>query len=195
VDFRQALEKLSEKISSGTDVPARAREEHPANGAPSAKSVKLLSRVIDFYHTAFCEDARAREYLASRGISGNDIFSSYKIGFANGTILNVLPDDGDLTSDLKEIGVLNDSGGEFFYGCATFPLFDANGNPAGFYGKRIDGMDTKGPDHLYLPGERRRLFNRETAKSSREIMLCEAMTSLTPYSCLPLPSINEPIPR
>ena len=177
VGFRQAVEKLSEKISSGADVPAQAKAAHPVNDAPapSARSVKLLLRVIDFYHTAFAEDGRAREYLASRGIADNNIFSSYRIGFANGTLPNVLPEDGDLTRDLKEIGVLNDSGGEFFYGCATFPLFDANGNPAGLYGRRIDGMDTKGPAHLYLPGERRGLFNRESAKASPEIIICEAI--------------------
>jgi DNA primase catalytic core len=173
VSFRQAVEKLLD----GADVPARTGAAQPVNDAPapSARSVKLLLRVIDFYHTAFPEDGRAREYLASRGIADNNIFSSYRIGFANGTLRNVLPEDGDVTRALKEIGVLNDSGGEFFYGCAIVPLFDANGNPAGLYGRRIDGMDTKGPDHLYLPGERRGLFNREAAKSSREIILCEAI--------------------
>ena len=136
VSFREAVKKLSVNIPPEGKSPARPRAAHPAKGAPapSARSVKLLTRVIDFYHTAFAEDARAREYLASRGIAGNDLFSSYRVGFANGTLPNVLPEDGDIISGLKEIGVLNDSGGEFFYGCATFPLFDANGNPAGIYG-------------------------------------------------------------
>ncbi|CAB1058052.1 DNA primase (EC, partial [Olavius sp. associated proteobacterium Delta 1] len=52
-----------------------------------AKLLKLLKRVIDFYHTAFCEDPRARQYLNQRGITDNTLLSDYKIGFANGTLL------------------------------------------------------------------------------------------------------------
>ena len=185
VSFREAVEKLSVNIPPEANGLAQTKAAHPGKAvhAPSAKSVKLLTRVIDFYHTAFAEDGRAREYLASRGITGNDLFSSYRVGFANGTLPNVLPEDGDVISGLKEIGVLNDSGGEFFYGCATFPLFDANGNPAGLYGRRIAGMETKGPDHLYLPGERRGLFNREAAKRDREIILCEAVIDSLTLLC------------
>ncbi|CAB1062597.1 hypothetical protein D1BOALGB6SA_7377, partial [Olavius sp. associated proteobacterium Delta 1] len=38
-----------------------AKKKQPARqkGLP-AKLLKLLKRVIDFYHTAFCEDPRAR---------------------------------------------------------------------------------------------------------------------------------------
>ena len=44
-------------------------------------------------------------------------------------------------------------------------------------------MDTKGPCHLYLPGERRGLFNREAAKRDREIILCEAVIDSLTLLC------------
>jgi len=161
IGFKEAVEKLSGTGSkalmrSGSrQAPGKCEHQQPARPGPaqakkldpsgthnpSARSIKLLSRVIEFYHTAFSEDRRAREYLASRGIGDNALFSTYKIGFANGTLLNVLPEDGDLIRELKEIGVLNDKGGELFYGCVTFPLYDLNGNPAGLYGRRVSGMD------------------------------------------------------
>jgi len=70
--------------------------------------------------------------------------------------------------------ILNQRGSEHFYGCAAFPLYDPTRNPAGLCGRRIDGTGD-GPDHLYLPGPRRGLFNRQAARSHREIILTEAV--------------------
>jgi DNA primase catalytic core len=160
-------------------LPAPAQPAPSATKGPAqltAKQIKLLTRVIEFYHTAFCEDGRAREYLAGRGIADNALFAAHKIGFANGTLLNVLPQEGDVTGELKELGILNDRGNEHFYGCVVFPLYDLAGHPAGLYGRRIEQMDKgDGPSHLYLPGPRRGLFNRQAAKSHREIILTEAV--------------------
>ena len=173
--FKEAVGKLGGSVPSFPPAkPAPSPEKQPA--APTAKQIKLLSRVIEFYHKAFCEDGRALEYLTGRGITDNALFAAHKIGFANGTLLNVLPQDGDITSELKELGILNERGGEHFYGCATFPLYDLAGNPAGIYGRRIDAMDNgESPPHLYLPGPRRGLFNRQAAKASKEVILTEAI--------------------
>lgn len=173
VSFPEAVERLGG--SPPAPVKAASPADKPAAGL-SAKQVKLLSRVIDFYHKAFCEDSRARDYLVGRGITDNALFAAHRIGFANGTLLNVLPNEGDVIDGLKELGILNDKGNEHFYGCATFPLYDLAGNPAGIYGRRIDGMDTSdGPPHLYLPGPRRGLFNRQAAKAHKDIILTEAV--------------------
>ena len=78
---------------------------------------------------------------------------------------------------LQELGILNGKGNEHFYNCVTFPLYDLAGNPAGIYGRRIEG---EGADHLYLPGERKGLFNRQAAKSNQVIHLTESvLDSLT----------------
>jgi DNA primase len=174
VSFPEAVEKLDGAPIAPAQPATTAADKRPAE--LSAKQIKLLSRVIEFYHKTFSEDGRAREYLIGRGITDNALFAAYTIGFANGTLLNVLPHDGDVIDGLKELGILNDRGNEHFYGCATFPLFDLAGNPAGIYGRRIDAMDNNdGPPHLYLPGPRRGLFNRQAAKSHKEIILTEAI--------------------
>ncbi|MFH1146931.1 MAG: CHC2 zinc finger domain-containing protein [Pseudomonadota bacterium] len=146
------------------------------NQKPETRHLKLLSRVVDFYHTAFAEDLRARDYLVSRGITDNALFSAFKVGFSNGTLLNVLPGDGEILAQLKDLGILNDKGHEHFYGCVTFPLYDLSGNPAGIYARRIPEMHHgNGPDHLYLPGPRRGIFNRQAATLHKEIILTEAV--------------------
>jgi len=180
VDFPEAVAKLATYLpgadldTTKTKKPAEKEPEQPKPLTPA--HIKVLSRVIDFYHTAFCEDPRGREYLEKRGISDTKILADHKIGLSCGTLLNVLPDEGDIKEQLQEIGVLNDKGKEHFYGCITFPLYDLAGNPAGIYGRRIMG---NGADHLYLPGPRRGIFNRQAAKAHKEIILTEAVVDAT----------------
>jgi DNA primase len=170
VSFPEAVAKLAG--NNPPSPPAKAAER-PTAGL-TVRQIKLLARVIEFYHQAFREDGRAGEYLAGRGITDNAVYSAHKTGFANGTLLNVLPDDGDVTAALKEIGILNERGNEHFYGCVTFPLYDLAGHPAGIYGRRIEAMG-EGPSHLYLPGERRGIFNRQAARLNKEIILTESV--------------------
>jgi DNA primase catalytic core len=168
VDFKEAVNRLD--TSSLAAIPAVKKKTDPPVLTPG--HIKLFNRVIEFYHTAFAEDTRAKEYLNGRGITDNSIFGDYKIGFANGTLLDVLPDDQTITRQLKETGILNARGKELFYQCAVFPIFDLNGNPCGMYGRRIDN---KGANHLYLPGPRKGVFNHQTVKTNTDIILTESI--------------------
>lgn len=168
-DFNATIEKLKSYIpttapktpTSTTKKPVKKKNDTLLTPA----HYKLLQRVVDFYHTAFLEDTRARDYLYNRGITEPAVFADHKIGFANGTLLNVLPDDGETIVKLKELGILNNRGKEHFYGCATFPLYDVNNSPVGMYGRRVEGMGNTA-SHLYLPGERRGIFNRLGARNT-----------------------------
>ncbi|MBT3179155.1 MAG: toprim domain-containing protein [Desulfobacula sp.] len=180
VDFKEAVMRLG-----GNGLTKTALKRSVVKNKESSKvklnpgHIKLFNRVIEFYHSAFAEDDRARQYLNIRGITDKSLFSDYWIGFSNGTLLNVLPDDDKITKQLKKIGILNSKGKEHFYGCIKFPLYDPDGNPMGMYDRRIDGM-AKGADHLYLPGGRDGLFNRQVAKTNKEIILTESvLDSLT----------------
>jgi len=172
VDFKEAVKRLTGNGFKRTP-PAKTDPPKPL----SAKLRKLLARVVEFYHTAFGEDPRAAQYLEKRGITDKSLYSAHKIGFANGTLLNTLPNQGDINRQLKDLGVLTDKGHELFYGCVTFPLYDSGGNPVGIYGRRIDGMSAGGNtvNHLYLPGPRSGLFNRQAARAHKQIILTESI--------------------
>ncbi len=180
-DFHATVEKLETYIpAANSGSPPKKAKKKPVkkkNDEPSLTPAhyKLLKRVVDFYHTAFTEDPRAMEYLHDRGITDKVIFADYQIGFANGTLLNVLPDDGETVTQLKELGILNAKGKEHFYGCATFPLFDANNNPVGIYGRKLHEFENNSPRHLYLPGERRGIFNRQGAATGPVVHLTESI--------------------
>lgn len=172
VDFKEAVNRLSvydaqaDLSVNSCQLPVKNKSRNRPNTknkttSLTAKLIKLFNRVIEFYHTAFTEDIRAKEYLNKRGITDNSVFTDYKTGFANGTLLNVLPNDGEIKKELKEIGILNSRGKEHFYGCVTFPIYDLDGNPSGIYGRRIKDKAGSAP-HLYLMGERHGVFNCNT---------------------------------
>jgi len=180
IGFKEAMEKLrGQKIERREQKPEKKAKESPAPES-SINRTHLLNRVVSFYHKTFCEDPRALEYLKSRGITDNSIFSDFTIGYSNGTLLNTIPDEGDIREALKEIGILNERGHEFFYGCAVFPLFDENKDCVGLYGRKITDNE---PAHLYLPGPRRGVFNYQAAKRSKSIILTESIIdALTLYN-------------
>lgn len=177
VSFREAIEKLQGRKVDPK--PVKKPKESPAPES-SINHTHLLNRVVSFYHKTFCEDPRAREYMRTRGITDNALFSDFTIGYSNGTLLNTIPDEGDIREALKEIGILNERGHEMFYGCAVFPIFDENKDAIGIYGRRITDGETA---HLYLPGPRRGVFNFPAAKRSKSIILTESIIdTLTLYN-------------
>jgi len=181
ISFREAVDKLNRHAPTGN---RKSKDVQPASGSahpePSINRTHLLNRVVAFYHKTFCEDPRAREYLRTRGIADNAIFSDFTIGYSNGTLLNTIPDEGDIIAALKEIGILNEKGNEFFYGCVVFPLFDENKDCVGLYGRRITDGETA---HFYLPGPRRGVFNFQAAKRAKSIVLAESIIdTLTLYN-------------
>jgi DNA primase len=185
IGFKEAIERLR---TQNPDVrrQTKSKEQNPkpatrnAELAPSINRTHILNRVVAFYHKTFCEDPRAREYLRTRGIPDNAIFSDFTIGYSNGTLLNTIPEEGDIIIDLKEIGILNERGNEMFYGCAVFPIFDENKDCVGLYGRRITDGETA---HLYLSGPRRGVFNFHAAKRSKSIILTESIIdALTLYN-------------
>jgi DNA primase len=179
ITFREAIEKLRGQKTENRPQKKESRTQKPSN-PQSINRTHLLNRVVSFYHKTFCEDLRAMEYLKSRGITDNSIFSDFTIGYSNGTLLNTIPDEGDIREALKEIGVLNERGNEMFYGCAIFPIFDENKDAVGLYGRRITDGEMA---HFYLPGPRRGVFNFQAAKRSKSIILTEKIIdALTLYN-------------
>lgn len=194
IGFREAFEKLSGN-GNGKNGKKPQPKKAPSflTAAPVQAIVnrsRLLNRVVSFYHKSFCEDQRAMEYLKARGITDNSIFADFQIGYSNGTLLNTIPDEGDILESLKQTGILNDKGHEMFYGSVVFPVFDENKDCVGLYGRRLTDppqspLKQRGEEitHLYLPGPRRGVFNHQASKRSKSIILTESIIdALTLYN-------------
>jgi DNA primase len=74
--------------------------------------------------------------------------------------------------------VLRGSGHEHLSGSLVIPVFDEHGTPVQLYGRKITtrGLRAGTPLHLYLPGPRRGVFNREAlAAAGGELIVCESL--------------------
>jgi 5S rRNA maturation endonuclease (ribonuclease M5) len=131
----------------------------------------LLSRVVEHYHKTFCERKDAQEYLAKRGLSDADLWKVFKVGYADGSLLKLLPRSGELKEQLLELGVLTKEGRELLGGCVVVPIPD----PLTGEWTTLDGRGVRTPRHCYLPGPLRGVLNFQAARSSSEVILAESV--------------------
>ena len=72
---------------------------------------------------------------------------------------------------MRRVGVLTGSSRELLGGCVIFPLVNAaTGQVMNLYCRSIEGRR-----HLYLPGERRGIFNPQGAKNTDEVIMTESV--------------------
>jgi DNA primase len=177
VDFKEAVRRLSDNGFK----PSTAKPAADQKSCLTVKDRKLLARVIGHYQHTLGQDSRGLNYLKQeRGIMDNQSIKDFGAGYANGTLLEILPDDPAIIKALKKIGILNAKGHEVFYNCVVFPLYGVKGGIESLYGRNID--DDAGPTHLYLAGPRSGLVNRQAAARSQTIILTESIIdALTLY--------------
>ena len=155
------------------------REAHRRLGGHEAESKcvmvedqQWLERAVDHYHARLLETLAAQGYLRLRGITAAEFVTSFRVGYADGTLAAKLPAEG--RKALRRIGVLTGSGRELLRGCVLFPLVAAgganSGHVVGLYGRSIEGRR-----HLYLPGERRGVFNPQGARNTDEVIITEGV--------------------
>lgn len=131
-----------------------ARAAKPTTLSP-VRRAKLLERVAAFYHQRFLDRPEGQHYLAKvLGLRNVSLFRDYRIGYADGSLLDALPQDADSVDLFRQLGVLNGRRREVLVGCVVFPLFDAAGTLVNLYGHRIKGgAKDSAQNDLYLNGE------------------------------------------
>jgi DNA primase catalytic core len=150
--------------------PVNGNGRHDDTPEPINRSA-LLARVVDHYHRTFCERKDAQEYLAGRGLTDPDLLRAVKAGYADGSLLKLLPKTGELRSQLVSLGVVTAEGRELLGGCVVIPIPDPlSGQWVSLYGRGV-----KADRHCYLPGSFRGVFNFQAARISEEVVLTESI--------------------
>ena len=149
LDFAGAVELLAGR--AGIRVQYTSRDESAARSRRRLL-LEAVAKARDFYHQRLLDgrDAGpARHYLRSRGYDG-DLVRRWKIGWAPDGwdhLANHLRLSGD---DLRDsgLGFVNRGGRQqdFFRGRILFPITDERGDPVGFGGRIMPGLD--GPKYL-----------------------------------------------
>ncbi|MGH9968397.1 MAG: CHC2 zinc finger domain-containing protein, partial [Pyrinomonadaceae bacterium] len=150
------------------------REAHRRLGGNEAESKSVgvadqqwLERAVDHYHARLLQTPAAQDYLRSRGITAPEFVTSFRVGFVDGTLAEKLSPEGRRA--LRRVGVVTGSGRELLRGCVVFPLV-AGGQVVDLYGRSIEGRR-----HLFLPGERRGIFNPQGARNTDEVIITESV--------------------
>ena len=191
VSFRHAVELL--KSDALPDVEKRARSA-PATAsvarstvvkltpiAAPAEDAELLNEVVGYYHTALKQTPEALAYLERRGLVHGELIDTFRLGYADRTLGYRLPAanrkaGAEVRGRLQQLGVLRESGHEHLRGSLVIPILDAHGRVANLYGRKIrDDLRPGTPDHLYLPGPHRGVFNLGAFAASDELILTEAL--------------------
>jgi DNA primase catalytic core len=175
LDFKAAHRLLAALALLAPD--GVAEEDDGPNTEGGAQDLLWLSRVVEHYHRRLLETPAAQDYLRSRGITAPEFATTFRIGYADGTLLQVISPEG--RAALKKIGVISESGRELMSGCVIFPLLDAaSGQAVNLYGRyagKHESLYLPGAQHLYLPGVRRGVFNPQGARNTDEVIVTESV--------------------
>jgi DNA primase catalytic core len=194
VSFRHAVELLRADhlpLAASPIQPVKQSTVRtlPPPIAPEADDRVLLLEIVDYYHDALKQSPEALKYLQSRGLQSSEMFERFRLGFANRTLGYRLPaktrvSGAEMRGRLQELGIYRESGHEHFNGSLVIPVFNEQGEVVEMYGRKITPNLREGtPEHLYLPGAHRGVWNEEALIASKEIILCEALIDALTFWC------------
>jgi DNA primase len=157
VGFSDALEILARRAGLAlSDQPDMAQRS-----GRRAEAVEATRRAIEVYHNRLKKEpdaGPARAYLRSRGYD-LDVIDEWRIGFAGldwDTLTRALRSGGVSDKTLLDSGLSRRGRHglyDFFRGRLLFPIHDLRGDPVGFGGRRVEGIDAKAtnnPDAKYV---------------------------------------------
>ncbi|MBF0548592.1 MAG: toprim domain-containing protein [Candidatus Riflebacteria bacterium] len=194
VSFRHAVEMLREgAIFKGTTAVKPVKVATVPKLPPpvdfNAEDQELLQQTVKYYHQTLKQSPEALSYLEKRGLKNSEMIDRFKIGYANRTLGLRLPDKNrkagaEIRERLTKTGIYRETGHEHFNGSVVFPIFDENAQVTEIYGRKIlDNLRTGTAYHLYLPGPHKGVFNFHALKTSKEIILCEAIIDALTFWC------------
>ena len=196
VSFRHAVELL--RVDCPTLAAAASGRPTPKHSTipklnwvaqNSATAQGHVRQVINYYHETLKQSQAALGYLEKRGLKSQEAIERFKLGFCDRSLCYRLPAKNrragaELRGVLTEFGLLRRSGHEHFRGSLVIPIHDESGAVVEVYGRKVTPNLRKGtPDHLYLPGPHRGVWNWEALQATDEVILCEALIDALTFWC------------
>ena len=181
VDFKGALELLADRYKVALELEAEDPREAETRKRRE-RLMELLERTATFYVRKLWESpeaARAREYLAERGLD-EGILREFRVGYAPSawdTVLNGSRRAGFGNRELWDAGLAQKSEKtgkiyDRFRSQIIFPLADPRGRVRGFAGRSlVPDADRRGPKYVNSPEndlfhKRSQLFGADLARAA-----------------------------
>lgn len=173
LEFGSAVKRLKEWAREPATENLAEPARNPDRLAGGFRRNDLLERVTEHYQKRFRESAVAQQYCNRRGLDSRELWEAFRIGYCDGTLLEMLPEEGPVRQAMTELGVLNARGKESFKGCLTVPLSHPDQGIVGLYGRRLEeGASIK---HQYLPGPRRGVLNWQSLQTAPHALITESV--------------------
>jgi DNA primase len=144
VDFVGAIEMLARRF--GVELSyEEASPEQEQKRRRDDRLRALLERAAEFYARTLWESdagAGAREYLAARGL-GEEVCREFRLGYApsGSRLASRALQEGYTQEELREVGLANRRGNDYFQRRILFPLADRNGRVRGFQARKLHDDD------------------------------------------------------
>lgn len=185
IGFREAVEYLNQRYG-GIWMDNNETQEFATFVTMS--DVELMKWAIAHYNKTLKQDKLGRNYLNKRGLEDDGLVDEFRLGYANRTLGHHLPSsrsrEGEAVRQrLQELGILRESNHEHFRDCVVVPIYTETGEVGEIYSRKISpNLKPEYPKHLYLKGKHRGVFNLESLKGKKSLLLCEAVIdALTLY--------------
>jgi DNA primase len=192
LDFVGAIEWLAAR--SGIQLRYTERDEGESRKR-QRRLYEVMERAVDWYHGRLLTGAdagRARGYLRSRGFDREQV-EQFRVGWAPDAweeLIRALKAPRDILLDcgLAATNTSNDRIRDFFRARVLFPIFDDQGRPVAFGGRKLPDAD--GPKYQNsregpLYNKSRVLYALNWAKADvvqhGEIVVCEGYTDVVGF--------------
>ena len=192
VGFRHAVELLKKNYAPtpGPVVKQSTVPKLPSPVTMGADDQKVMKEVVRFYNQTLRETPDALAYMEKRGLKSAEVIEHFHLGFSNRMLGPSLPDrnrrpGAAIREQLERLGIIREeSGHEHLRGSLVVPVVNLDGDVVQLYGRKITPNLRAGtPDHLYLPGPMRGVWNEQAFVASKEIILCEALIDALTFWC------------
>jgi DNA primase len=175
VETRTHHDALGRAAEAGTAAPPcsdQANPPRPLAPIASERASLLLARAVSIYGKNFAEMPEGGAWLKQRGIADAALWSRHRVGYSNARLTELLPREGVIWSELKELGLLLPDGQERFAGCVVFPVTDPEGRLSTVVGLHIG---EEGERYVWLLSKPTGLWNAPALKTYAHIVLVQSI--------------------
>jgi len=155
-------------LSPLSTMKAVKKEDEAERAAPDPS---LLTAIFDHAHKTLTKPGcEGLAYLKTRGLDDAETIRTFGVGFIDGSLRDLLPQNPQAVESLKQIGFLNDKGNPSFYGCVVVPVWKEDGELGECFARGVSDARK-----LYLKGQHGGVFNGKALKVYDSVIVCEAI--------------------
>ncbi len=192
LDFRAAVERLQPCLPGAVSLDSQPKaEQTPISSlaataanttiTPSEDDQTLLKQVFSHYHHTLKSSDKGLAYLEQRGLADPELIEYFQLGYADQSLMRTLPNRSSsaghaVRQQLQALGLVRESGHEFFKGSIVVPVLSDTGDVQQAYGRKLIKKSAGNPVvHRYLPAPLETVWHSEAVQNTREIILCESL--------------------